>query len=71
MSRGRMDNWSKVHFSDESKFNLFGLDDHQYIRRKQMRDFFDMCQEVLLDSDEEASWLGAHSLQPEWGLSYV
>lgn len=27
------ENWSKVHFSDESKFNLFGSDGKHYVRR--------------------------------------
>ena len=28
------ENWSKVHFSDESKFNLFGSDGKHYVRRQ-------------------------------------
>ncbi len=27
-----MKNWSKVHFSDESKFNLFGSDGKHFVR---------------------------------------
>ncbi|KAI5615079.1 hypothetical protein C0J50_3304, partial [Silurus asotus] len=28
------ENWSKVHFSDESKFDLFGSDGKHYVRRQ-------------------------------------
>ncbi len=30
----RKENWSKVHFSDESKCNLFGSDGKHYVRRQ-------------------------------------
>ncbi len=29
-----MRNWSKVHFSDESKFNLFGSDGNHFVRHQ-------------------------------------
>ena len=37
------DNWSKVHLSDESKFNLVGSDRHKYVRRRTEERLLSKC----------------------------
>ncbi len=62
---------SKVHISDESKFNLFGSDGKHYVRRQTGERLKPKCIKKSVKMEEKLACFGRCFLQQELGLLYT